>query len=129
MKEKKAESIAEFEQKKKVESGKTKEQGSSKKKSADKSATKSQELSFEERKQLDRDIRKLKNKVERTEKEIEETEGNIELMNKELAELDYSDAESAQKKLEEYEGLKSHLDWLVNEWEKAESALSELKNN
>jgi ATP-binding cassette subfamily F protein 3 len=124
LKEKRAQSIAEFEQKTQTQSNKkpkekVKERGNSEKK-------KKQELSYDERKQLDKDIRKLKNKVDRTEKEIEETEGSIEKMNVELADLDYSDAEASQKKLDDYEALKSHLDWLVTEWENAETALSEL---
>ncbi|NNK80152.1 MAG: ATP-binding cassette domain-containing protein [Flavobacteriales bacterium] len=125
LKEKRAESIAEFEQKKKTgPSQKPKVKTQSIKGNQ---SVKPEKLSYEERKSKDKELRKLKNKVERTEKEIEQTEESIEKMNETLATLDYSDADAAQEQLDEYNGLKSHLDWLVGEWENAENRLAQLK--
>lgn len=121
--EKKAVSIAEFEQKK----GLAAKSKKVKKVVQKHNPSKPKELSYDERKQLDKDIRKLKNKINNTEKEISETEGKISSMNEDLAVLDYSDQEVAQKKLDEFESLKNHLEWLESEWESAGIALESLQ--
>lgn len=126
LKEKRAQSIAEFEQKKKGAKASPKKVEVVDKKEKE-GSTKT--LSYEERKAHDKQVRKLKNKINRTEKEIEETEGKIEAMNMELADLDYSDAEASQIKLDEFDQLKQHLDWLVSEWENAENELSEMESD
>ncbi len=125
LKEKKSQSIAEFEQEKKKKAKES--QRSNKEKSDQKQKSDSKKtLNYEERKALEKQHRKVKNKISRTEKEIEETEGKIEEMNIALADLDYSDTEYSKKKLDEFDQLKQHLDWLVSEWEAAELELSEL---
>lgn len=119
--EKKAASIAEFEQGQKGKK-KAKEE---KKKPVEKQAHSPNELSYEERKQRDKDIRKLKNKVKRMEEEVAETEGLLKQSNEKLAVLDYSDVEGSQKALDEHESLKQHLSWLEDQWEQASIALEE----
>jgi ATP-binding cassette subfamily F protein 3 len=128
LEEKRAASIAEFEQgKAKKKSGPSKSQAKPKKPTAD-GADKTQKLSYEEKKNRGKTIRKLKNKIQRTEKEIEETEAKLKKMNEEIANLDYADAEAAQAKLEEYDSLKGHAEWLMSEWENAEKELGQVNS-
>ena len=126
LKEKKTHSIAAFEQAKQQKQKQKIAQA--KPAQSDKSNTQNQALSYAERKERDKELRKVKNKVSRTVKEIEETEASIAALNLILAELDYSDTDKSQAKLDEFEGLKSHLDWLVSEWEAAELKLEKLSD-
>ncbi len=109
LKSKKVETIREFEYKeKKVEK-------------EEKIASHNQ-LSYEEKKQLDRDIRKTQNEVKRLEKKIEDLETKIEEMNEKLMNpSSYSD-----DLLVEYKDAKATLDKAMKEWEENQLLEEEL---
>ena len=112
LKEKRAESIAQFE-KKSVDKKEVKKEVSENK------------LSYEEKKDLERRKRKLKNKISRCESEILEKEEILKEMDSTISNLDYSDQEKANNILEEYANVKKNIDQLMLDWEEAED---ELKN-
>ena len=79
-------------------------------------------MSYEEKKQLDKDIRKAQNKTSRLEKEIAEFEVKIEEMNQTLLVPDsYSD-----ELLVEYNEVKSGLDKAMVDWEDSQLREEEL---
>lgn len=80
-----------------------------------------------ERKERDREMRKLKNKVSKCEKLIEELEAKIKELDAVVAELDYSDQEKSSKVLAEYAEVKQKLDDTMFEWEEAENLLAVMK--
>ena len=107
---KKAKTIREFEHKEKVVEKKQKD-------------VSSHQLSYEERKQKDRDIRKTQNRINKLEKEIEEFEARITEMNQTLLDpSSYSDA-----LLEEYNNVKKSLEQAMKDWEESEQKLELLK--
>jgi ATP-binding cassette, subfamily F, member 3 len=109
LKSKKVDSIREFEQVTKQVEKKEKEVSTS-------------QLTYEEKKQLDKDIRKAQNRTNNLEKKIEELEGEIEKLNAKL--LDpalYSD-----ELLVEYNEVKSSLDQAMVDWEESQLLEEEL---
>ncbi len=107
---KKASTIREFEQKEKVVVKKGK-------------STSENKLSYEERKQRDKDIRKTKNRVNSLEKKISQLEGQLAEMNQKLL-----DPKSYSLDLmEEYEKIKSDLDKAMSDWESSNEKLEELQ--
>lgn len=68
--------------------------------------------------------KKLQNKVNKLEKEIDQLESKLKEMDTVIANLDYSDMESAQKKLDDYANLKKSLDDKMNAWEKTIEVLN-----
>jgi ATP-binding cassette subfamily F protein 3 len=107
---KKADTIREFEHKEK-EVTKTQKVASDNK------------LSYEEKKQKDRDIRKTQNTINKLEKKISELEEKIEEFNKLLADpSSYSD-----DLLKEYNDVKIDLDEAMKGWEESQSALEKLQ--
>ena len=78
------------------------------------------ELSYEEQKEQKR----IQNKVNKLEKEIESLEGKIKEFDVAVATLDYSDEEKANAILEEYKSLKSSLSEKEEKWEKAVELIS-----
>jgi ATP-binding cassette subfamily F protein 3 len=118
LKDKKAESIAEFE----VDRDKKKQ----KKAEAQKPVENQQKLSYEERKDLQKQKRKLQNTVSKCEREIEKCEQRISTLDKELLNVDFSNPEESQGKLDEYAALKKKVEDLMKEWENAELELDGL---
>lgn len=82
---------------------------------------------YQERKERDRELRKLKNKVSKCEKLIEELEAKLKEMDAVVAELDYSDQAKSSKILAEYSEIKQRLDNTMFEWEEAENTLAVMK--
>jgi ATP-binding cassette subfamily F protein 3 len=110
LKTKKATTIKEFEHKGKVVE--KKEKGNSENK-----------LSYEERKQRDKDIRKTQNKVTNLEKLIGELEEKVKEMNQTLLDpKSYS-----QELMEEYEKIKNELDKAMLDWEENNEKLEQLQ--
>lgn len=75
-------------------------------------------LNYEQSKQRERELRKLKSNVEKIEKEIEKTEMEITEMDEVLA----SDSQSVASDpdfYDKYKALKTKLDQLMEDWEKA----------
>ncbi len=106
---KKATTIREFEQKEKVVVKKEKSESENK-------------LTYEERKQLEKDIRKVQNKINNLEKEIEKLEGNIDNLNTKLMNPgSYSD-----ELLVQYNQAKVALEKAMLDWEKSNENLEQL---
>lgn len=109
LKSKKVESIREFEQVEKKVEKKEKE-------------VSTHQLSYEEKKQLEKDIRKAQNKTSKLEKEIEELEQKIDELNQQLMNpSSYSD-----DLLAEYNTTKKQLEQAMQEWEDSQLLEEEL---
>jgi ATP-binding cassette subfamily F protein 3 len=106
---KKANTIREFEHKEKVVVKKEKEESTSK-------------LSYEEKKQLDKDIRNTQNKITKLEKLIEETEIKMEKLNQKLL----NPASYSQEVMDEYTSVKIALEQAMEDWETSNEKLEEL---
>ncbi len=106
---KKADSIREFEHKEKKTEKKEKVISDNK-------------MTYEEKKQLDKDIRKAQNKSSKLEKQIADLETKIEEMNQTLLDPSaYSD-----ELLAEYNNVKSNLDQSMKDWEDSQLLEEEL---
>ena len=82
------------------------------------------QLTYEEKKQLDKDIRKAQNRTNNLEKKIEELEGKIEEVNTKLLDPKlYSD-----ELLAEYNEVKSNLDQAMADWEESQLLFEKLTN-
>ncbi|MCO6501288.1 MAG: ABC-F family ATP-binding cassette domain-containing protein [Vicingus serpentipes] len=110
LKTKKVDTIREFEHKEKEVEKKDK-------------STSENKLSYEERKQLDKDIRKTKNKVTNLEKEIADMESRVEEMNQKL--LDPK--QYTQELMEEYGVVKKSLEKAMKDWEECQEKLEQLQ--
>ena len=113
LKSKNVETLAQFEQK-------AQEKKEVKKESSGKNE-------YLERKERQREERKLKNKVSKCEREIEELEVKIKELDAVIAELDYSDQEKSSAILAEYGELKEKVENLMFEWEDAENRLAVMR--
>ncbi len=83
----------------------------------------SQELSYQERKDRDKERRKLANAVSRCEQEIADTERKIAELEAEMAKLDYSNPAVSQPVIDAFEKAKQDLEKLFEKWEEAGAAL------
>ncbi len=82
-----------------------------------------------EKKELEREIRKVSNQVIKVEKRIEELEGKIRLMDRHIANPHEFDTELNNPDFfTEYEELKKSLNIELNKWEKLHEELEILKN-
>ena len=109
LKTKKVETIQEFEQKEKKQEKKEKQVSDNK-------------LSYEEKKQLEKDIRKAQNQTNKLEKQIATLESKIEEMNQTLMDPTlYSD-----ELLSEYNDIKKQLDQAMHDWEASQLIEEEL---
>jgi len=106
---KKAKTIREFEHKAKVVEKKDKNNSDNK-------------LSYEERKQKDKDIRKAQNKINKLEKLIAELEAKVEEMNQELLDSSAYNEEI----MEGYNVVKKDLEKAMSDWEDGEQQLEQL---
>jgi ATP-binding cassette subfamily F protein 3 len=80
-------------------------------------------LSFEERKEINKNISRLEKGIEKTEAEIAALEGKIAEMDKTLEQADGSDPEIFKK----YERLKKEVEQKMYEWELQTEELEELQ--
>lgn len=85
-------------------------------------------LSYEDEKERKRQVTKLKNAIDQAEKNIDKFETQIAEMDKELANLDYSDEANAAEKMDAYNNLKQKLDRTLEQWEKDSDALAEMES-
>jgi ATP-binding cassette subfamily F protein 3 len=115
LKEKKAESIALFEQNKVSKAEKPKVQ-----------VVEVSREDHRDKKEKERIKKKLQTQIEKLEKGISLAEETIRHLDGEIALLDYNNAENSQKKLAEYEEAKKQLEDLMAEWEKTGAEMSEL---
>ncbi|MBX2959588.1 MAG: ABC-F family ATP-binding cassette domain-containing protein [Flavobacteriales bacterium] len=110
LKSKKVESIREFEQKEKTVA------------KVEKVVT-DNKLSFDEKKQLEKDLKRVQNKINNLEKEVERLESNIEDLNIKLMNTStYSD-----ELLVQYNQAKVALEKAMNDWEEHQLLEEELK--
>lgn len=85
-------------------------------------AAEAEKVSFEERKEINKNISRLEKSIEKTEQEISSLEQKIEEMDKVLAETNGSDPEIFKK----YDRLKKDLENKMYEWEVLHEQLEEL---
>lgn len=110
LKTKKADTIREFEHKGKEVVKKEK-------------STSDSQLSYQEKKKLDKDIRKAQNKITKSEKLIEELEVKLEQLNEKLQ----NPSSYSQEIMDEYEQLKKELDATMKDWEDAQEKVEQLQ--
>jgi ATP-binding cassette subfamily F protein 3 len=85
-------------------------------------------LSYEKRKQSEREIRKQSAKADKIEQEIAEIENQLEQYNSLLADpLNHEDPTNSIKLYKEYEMLKASLTAKMHEWEEAHTLLESLQ--
>jgi len=82
--------------------------------------------SYEERKEFERQKRKLTNAVGKCERSIEELESELAQLQEEISQLDYSNQEAADKVLNCFQERKKLLDETVEAWEQFTLELEEL---
>ena len=82
--------------------------------------------SYEERKEFERQKRKLTNAVGKSERSIEELESELAQLQEEISQLDYSNQEAADKVLNRFQERKKLLDETVEAWEQFTLELEEL---
>lgn len=109
--ERNAESIAAFE----ADTGKMKTDASS--------SIPQNKNNYAERKEAEKQRRKLQNAVERFEKNIAEAEEKLSQLEAQLAVVDYSDANAAEALIRTHANAKAQLDQLYADWESAGEAL------
>ena len=103
----KMEHLNELEKKKSLKTGNSSTEAPSKNK-----------LDYEKRKQLDRELRKMKNRIRQTERQIEELETKIVDVDAKLQNPDkYSKEINSGELFKEYEKLKSELENMMEVWE------------
>ncbi len=81
-------------------------------------------LNFEQRKELERNIRKLKNKISKNEKEIEQLENKSVAITKEMTKPENA---INHKIFIDFQETKKTLEDLMNEWERFHTELEKLK--
>jgi ATP-binding cassette subfamily F protein 3 len=87
------------------------------------------QLSYEARKQLDRDIRKMGNKVGKLERSVDELEKALKDLDEQLADpVQYKELSKEAGFFADYEQKQAKLQELMQEWEDSLEALEELKN-
>ena len=86
----------------------------------------SNKRSYEERKEFERQKRKLTNAVGKSERSIEELESELAQLQEEISQLDYSNQEAADKVLNRFQERKKLLDETVEAWEQFTLELEEL---
>jgi len=83
------------------------------------------ELSFEEQKEISRNISRFEKQVQETEQKISDLEGQVEDMDKLLSSSTQIDDHSL---FDKYEELKKKLEEMMHEWENANEELEAWKN-
>lgn len=89
--------------------------------------TNAQQLSYEERKERDRQLRKLQNAVKRAEDNIAQAETRVAELEAQLATLDYSNPDVSAPVLKAFEAAKQELEQFYLDWEEAGEALNALE--
>jgi len=96
-----------------------------------KSGKKSQnKIDWEQKKQIERDIRKIKNQIKKSEEQIEQLESEIEQKDNILANPgNYDKKMDFDQLAQEYESLKKELDLEMHNWESLQIQLEEIMND
>ena len=85
-----------------------------------------EQLSYNEKKELKRQKNKWRNQINSSEKEIEKLESKISEMDKTMETLDYSNEKESSKVISEYDALKNELDTQMKKWEEGTEKMEEL---
>ena len=85
------------------------------------------EISFQEQKELKRRHHKLKNEVIKAEDKITRLEKEMKSLDEIIASMDYSDEKTAQSQLESYKLLQKELDQVMLDWEQMNDELIEIE--
>jgi ATP-binding cassette subfamily F protein 3 len=122
LKEKKAESIAEFERNKVATKATKTEQSVGSAPVVEKVLESAPEvtLSRDELKELEKQKKKQQQAIQKVEKDISDKEVEIAKMDEVIAKLDYTDQEKSNKILADYAILKKQLDELFAKWEEVQ---------
>ena len=122
LKEKKAESIAEFERNKVATKATKAEQSVAPAPVVEKVMETAPEatLSRDELKELEKQKKKQQQAIQKVEKDISDKEAEIAKMDEVIAQLDYTDQEKSNKILADYAILKKQLDELFAKWEEVQ---------
>ena len=122
LKEKKAESIAEFERNKVATKATKTEQTVGPTPVVEKVVESAPEatLSRDELKELEKQKKKQQQAIQKVEKDISDKEAEIARMDEVIANLDYTDQEKSNKILADYAILKKQLDELFAKWEEVQ---------
>lgn len=122
LKEKKAESIAEFERNKVATKATKTEQSVGPTPVVEKVVESAPEatLSRDELKELEKQKKKQQQAIQKVEKDISDKEAEIARMDEVIANLDYTDQEKSNKILADYAILKKQLDELFAKWEEVQ---------
>jgi ATP-binding cassette subfamily F protein 3 len=122
LKEKKAESIAEFERNKVATKATKTEQSVGSAPVVEKVVESAPEvtLSRDELKELEKQKKKQQQAIQKVEKDISDKEVEIAKMDEVIAKLDYTDQEKSNKILADYAILKKQLDELFAKWEEVQ---------
>ncbi len=117
--------IYDFLKKKKLDSLKELERKDARQKSEDEPADSENKTDYLEKKEIDKQIRKISVKVDQAEKNIEKIETRIENLNKLLTEPDQNN--QGQELYTEYETCNRELEKEMDNWEKLNARLEHLK--
>ena len=82
-------------------------------------------IDYLNRKEKEKTLRKIKNRIEKIEEEIADLESAIEIKDAQLANPGESDITSDPEFFKSYESLKSQLEKKMEEWEEAQFELEE----
>ncbi|HAE31846.1 MAG TPA: glycosyl transferase family 2, partial [Flavobacteriales bacterium] len=96
-----------------------------KKRSTEKNSKKKND--YVNRKDREKNERKLKSRIARLEGEIAELESKLKKLDQEIMNLDYSDKETTEQTLGEYNSIKKKLDQCYQDWETASDAMDAIQ--
>ncbi len=120
-------SIEEYLESRKLDDFRQLEQRQAQKIEKIKAEEKSSGLTYKEKKALEKDLRKAKNKIERIETGIQELEAEIEKTDAQLNDpVQFKELSAQEGFYDKYEAKKNDLALLMQDWEKAHSVLEEL---
>lgn len=119
--------IFEFLQARKIDSMKELERKDAVENETSKKEVSQNKLSYEEKKQLEKDMRKLSNRIGKCERNIESYEQELKEMDEEIAKFDHSDTAKSSAMFAKYKEVQNRLDAQMEDWEKCQEKLDALK--
>ena len=110
LEEKRARSIAAYEQESQIKKSNAQAQ-------VKENTSPSDEMSHADKKEWEKNKKRLQNQIQKLESEIAEKEEELNLRNEKLAHIDYTNAENAQKELDEFKAFQSAQEKRYKDWE------------
>jgi len=97
---------------------------------SDDNRNKNSPTSFQKRKESEKELKKLKNKISSTERQIEQLENQLKEIEDKMHHPDYfSKPDHALKLSEDYSNIKASIDQKMEEWEEIVTRFNELNDN